>query len=97
VLTDWQRAIALDHHPQLLVRGLIHSDGCRCINRVVTRDKSYEYVRYLFANHSRDIQDIFREACTRIGVEVRNNSPVSMSIAKRPSVEILEAVVGPKR
>ena len=97
VLADWQRAIALDEYPALLARGLIHSDGCRSINRVVVRGKTYEYIRYLFANHSLDIQAIFREACGRIGVEVRNNSAVSLSVAKRASVETLEEVVGPKR
>ncbi len=97
VLTEWERAVALDEYPAALVRGLIHSDGCRCINRVVTRGKAYEYVRYFFANHSIDIQAIFREACGRIGVDVRNNSAVSLSVAKRASVETLERVVGPKR
>lgn len=87
----------MDDHPALLVRGLIHSEGCRCINRVVARGKTYEYIRYLFANHSLDIQAIFREACGRIGVEVRNNSAVSLSVARRSSVDTLEQVVGPKR
>jgi hypothetical protein len=31
VLEPWQRQIALDRHAALFVRGLIHSDGCRCM------------------------------------------------------------------
>ena len=36
VLADWQRAITHDH-PRALLRGLIHSDGCRTINRFETK------------------------------------------------------------
>jgi hypothetical protein len=36
--------------PWPLIRGLIHSDGCRATNRVVTRGKPYAYPRYFFAN-----------------------------------------------
>jgi hypothetical protein len=32
VLSDWQRSI-VDRRPQAFLRGLIHSDGCRTINR----------------------------------------------------------------
>ncbi len=32
VLADWQRALTV-RHPDALLRGLIHSDGARCINR----------------------------------------------------------------
>ena len=36
VLADWQRAI-VDAHPEQFVRGLIHSDGRRVINRFKTK------------------------------------------------------------
>jgi hypothetical protein len=67
VLTDWQRALT-HAHPGALVRGLIHSDGCRSIDHVHTtlpsgREADYHYVRYIFTNHSADIQAIFVEHC----------------------------------
>ena len=47
MLRGWQEEIVYDRHPEHLVRGLIHSDGCRCINRVTSETKSgikrYEY------------------------------------------------------
>jgi hypothetical protein len=39
-LADWQRSIVAEH-PWPLIRGLIHSDGCRAMNRVVVRGKRY--------------------------------------------------------
>ncbi|HTU29925.1 MAG TPA: hypothetical protein VMF07_11130 [Solirubrobacteraceae bacterium] len=64
-LADWQRELT-HAHPGALIRGLIHSDGCRCINHVKTtlpsgRVAEYEYVRYFFTNHSTDIRGIFIE------------------------------------
>ena len=36
VLAPWQRAI-VDERPEPFLRGLIHSDGCRCVNRFTTK------------------------------------------------------------
>lgn len=33
VIADWQREL-VDIDPRPLLRGLFHSDGCRCVNRV---------------------------------------------------------------
>jgi len=100
VLRSWQKEIALKSHPGELVRGLIHSDGCRSINRVRRtvdgEPKSYAYVRYLFSNRSDDIREIFIDACRRLGVEARPNNWNSVSVARRASVEILEGIVGSK-
>ena len=95
LLTDWQRT-TVDEHCREFVRGLIHSDGCRCINRVMAKGKSYSYVRYFFSNRSRDILGIFSDACDSIGVDWRYNLPWSISIAKRASVAKLDEFVGPK-
>ena len=47
--SDWQRCIALDRHPEQFLRGLIHSDGWRGINRVRGANGSpYAYPRYQF-------------------------------------------------
>jgi hypothetical protein len=96
-LAPWQREIALDHHPGLFVRGLIHSDGWRGTNRVRGANGSrYAYPRYQFSNRSADIKALFVEACDRLGVEVRPMNGVSLSVAKRRSVEILDSYVGAK-
>jgi hypothetical protein len=44
-LTAWQQDITA-RRPDLLLRGLIHSDGCRFINTVRHGEKIYEYPRY---------------------------------------------------
>lgn len=101
VLEPWQEAVALDRQPDKLVRGLIHSDGCRVINSVVRpvggEKKRYTYVRYHFTNRSADIKAIFVEACRRLGVDARPNNAMTISVARRESVSILEEIVGPKR
>lgn len=97
VLAPWQAAVALDAHPDRFVRGLIHSDGCRSINRVRgPSGRGYEYVRYQFCNRSDDIRGLFCEACDRLGVEWRRMNAVTISVARSDSVARLEAIVGPK-
>lgn len=96
VLAGWQDEIAR-RHPEMLLRGLIHSDGCRVINRVKVAGKTYAYPRYFFNNYSPDILRIFGEACDRIGVDYRPNRWFSLSIARRESVAILDVIVGAKR
>jgi hypothetical protein len=95
-LTDWQREIALEQHPERLLRGLIHSDGCRCINRVRRAGRSYEYPRYFFTNKSPDIRHLFLEACERLDIDARPNNRWSLSVARRDAVEKLDRIVGPK-
>jgi hypothetical protein len=95
-LTDWQQRI-VDAHPDQLVRGLIHSDGSRHMNRVRTPAKRYEYVRYEFTNRSEDIKQIFCDACDALGVQWRVMNRDAISVARRDSVAKLDAFVGPKR
>lgn len=96
-LERWQQHIALDQHPERFVRGLIHSDGCRCINRVRgANGQPYAYPRYLFSNRSADIRRLFVEACERLGVECRQMNRYNISVAQRPSVARLDEIVGPK-
>jgi hypothetical protein len=97
VLEPWQARLALDRHPDRFVRGLIHSDGCRGLNRVRgANGKLYAYPRYLFTNRSADIRGLFVEACERLGVEWRQMNRYNISVARRASVERLDAIVGPK-
>jgi hypothetical protein len=96
-LADWQREIALDRYPQMLLRGLLHSDGWRGINQVRGVNGSrFAYTRYQFSNRSEDIKCLFVAACERLGIETRQMSGVAISVAKRHSVALLDEFVGPK-
>lgn len=98
-LKVWQRRLVWAH-PQALIRGLIHSDGCRVINRVKRPlkggVKEYDYVRYFFTNTSSDIRQLFTETCALIGVDCRPNNEKNISVARRHSVQMLEEFIGPK-
>lgn len=95
VLADWQRDIVREH-PWPLIRGLIHSNGCRAVNRVVVRGTTYRYPRYFLSNKSVDILMIFADALDSEGVEWRRNRVDSISVARRASVALMDEQVGPK-
>jgi hypothetical protein len=90
-LADWQRDI-VHRHPERLLRGLLHSDGCRVLNRV----NGTAYPRYMFTNHSADIRAIFCWACDLYGVRWRQMRWHTISVARRPDVERLDRVIGGK-
>lgn len=92
-LQRWQSRL-VERYPREFVAGLIHSDGCRAMNRVW--EGRYEYPRYLFSNRSAEIRDLFVRACASIGVECRANNWFSLSVARRRSVAILDEFIGPK-
>jgi hypothetical protein len=92
-LDRWQRDL-VTRHPQQMLRGLIHSDGCRSINKV--HRGRYEYPRYLFSNHSEDILEIFAWACDLVGVRYRRSCPTVISVARRDCVRRLDTFIGPK-
>jgi hypothetical protein len=99
-LADWQR-LYVDHHPQQFLRGLIHSDGSRCMNRFKTelpsgRVAEYEYPRYFFTNLSADIRGLFCEYCEMLGVCWTQSNPKNISVSHRDSVAILDSFIGPK-
>jgi len=99
VLEPWQQKL-VDADPRPMVRGLLHSDGCRVTNwtekRVGETVKRYEYPRYLFSNRSDDIRAIFTDALDRLGIAWRRNGPWSVSVARRDAVAALDTFVGPK-
>lgn len=95
VLETWQREI-VQAHPEQLVRGLIHSDGCRAVNTIRKNGRVYGYPRYFFANESRDIIRILTDALDQLGVPWRMNRPNSVSVARRDAVAALDSLVGPK-
>lgn len=96
VLTDWQ----LEHcerHPEMLLRGLIHSDGSRCMNRVRNpAGKAYEYPRYFFNNESSDILRIFCWACQQVGVRYAWGRTNQIAVSRRADVAVLDSFIGPK-
>ena len=98
-LCDWQERI-VEEFTRPFIRGLIHSDGSRCLNRfsVELKDgpKEYSYPRYFFTNYSADIRGIFCDACDRIGVRWSQSSWRNISISHRKSVALLDSFVGPK-
>jgi hypothetical protein len=95
-LADWQRSIT-DRYPHRLVRGLIHSDGCRGMNTIRHPEKIYAYPRYQFCNHSADIRELFCEYCDKLGIAWRQMNRFTISVARAGSVARLDAMVGPKR
>jgi hypothetical protein len=101
VLADWQLKITRTQ-PAALIRGLIHSDGCRAVNRFRTKLPSgrvadYSYVRYFFSNLSADIRAIFADHCELLGIRVTQSNHRNLSISHRTSVALMERIVGPKR
>jgi hypothetical protein len=102
-LEPWQQVI-VDAHPWEFIRGLIHSDGCRITNwttRMVAGErKRYEYPRYFFSNKSDDIRKLFTDALDTVGVEwstlARGSDPFNISVARKASVALMDAHVGPK-
>ena len=99
VLEEWQRPSTRADHIEI-VRGLIHSDGCRFINPVRRRLKNgikrYEYVRYVFTNASADIRAILCASLDSLDIEWAMMNDRNVSIARRESVAAMEAIVGPK-
>jgi hypothetical protein len=100
-LAGWQRRLTRKN-PRALLRGLIHSDGSRVLNRFTTelpsgRIADYQYVRYFFTNYSADIRGIFCEHCDLLGIRWTQSSYKNISIANRPSVALLDEFVGPKK
>jgi hypothetical protein len=91
-LEPWQERI-VDAHPEQFIRGLIHSDGCRSLNRV----NGKAYPRYFFSQVSDDIRGLFCRSLTQLGIHYTRNDHKNVSIARAPSVARLDEFVGPKR
>lgn len=110
LLEEWQQEI-VGAEPEPFVRGLIHSDGCRLINRIRKKlpngdVKSYEYPRYQFTNVSTDITGLLTTTLDQLGVawkaqvrkpsEPRRKDIHVISIARGEAVARMDAFVGPK-
>jgi hypothetical protein len=100
VLEPWQQQI-VEAHPWPFLRGLLHSDGCRTMNRFWTELPSgsmgkYEYPRWFFSNLSADILGLFCATCEQVGVRWTQSNHRNISISHRRSVALLDEHVGPK-
>ena len=100
VLESLQRE-TFDAAPWPFIRGRIRTDGCAFINRTdVHREKPCEYLSYEFCNTSKDIVDLFVEACARVDVFTRVNCDRrgrwDVRINRRDSVVLMLEHVGLK-
>ncbi|AVV43221.1 helix-turn-helix domain-containing protein [Streptomyces sp. ID05-04B] len=98
-LEPWQQAI-VDEHPWEFIRGLIHSDGCRITNwtekTIGGVRKRYEYPRYFFTNLSGDVIRLFTDTLDHVGVEWKMANHRNISVARKASVALMDAHIGPK-
>ena len=90
-LAPWQREIVAEYTREFL-RGLIHSYGCRVLNRVNGND----YPRYFFSQVSDDIRRLFCQACDTLGILYTWNNWKTVSVARAPSVALMDSFIGPK-
>jgi hypothetical protein len=99
-LEDWQRDI-VTAAPAALVRGLMHSDGCRVNNwarrTVAGEPKRYDYPRWQFVNHSADIRAWCCDALDLLDVPWRASSWRTIPVSTRAGVARLDELVGRKR
>jgi hypothetical protein len=90
-LVDWQQEL-LRRHPKPLLRGLIHSDGCRFIN---TGRGGWSCPRYVFNNKSEGIRRIFCAACDELALRY-TFAPNTVYVSRKKDVARLDEFVGPK-
>jgi hypothetical protein len=92
-LAHWQLELVA-RRPDQLLRGLIHSDGCRFIN---TGRGNWACPRYTFSNKSDDIRGIFGHACDEFGVHWTASGKDTIYISRKADVARLDEFIGPKR
>jgi hypothetical protein len=90
-LTDWQQRLVV-RWPALLLRGLIHSDGCRFINT----GRAWSHPRYSFANKSDDIKRIFCDTCDLMGLHWTVAGEKTIYVSRKADVAVLDRFVGAK-
>lgn len=91
-LGSWQEEI-VRRAPHLLLRGLIHSDGCRFFN---TGRGGWRHPRYAFRNRSEGVRRIFCDACDLLGLRWTLSGEV-VYVSRRDDVARLDEFIGPKR
>jgi hypothetical protein len=91
VLEQWQVDL-VRQRPERLLRGLIHSDGCRFMNT----GRNWRHPRYSFYNRSGDIREIFCYACELLGLHW-TASRETIYVSRKADVEVLDRHIVPKR
>ncbi|GHC88037.1 hypothetical protein GCM10007079_32690 [Nocardiopsis terrae] len=108
-LEPWQQVI-VEEHPKNFVRGLIHSDGSRVLNRVKRKhpdgcERYYEYPRYHFTNVSTDVIGLCTEALDQLDIPWKVHTSKGkgthqdkhvVSISRKEAVARMDSFVGPK-
>ncbi len=90
-LSDWQ-IDQVKQAPELLLRSLIQSDGCRFIN---TGSGGWKQPRYSFSNRSEDIRVIFCWGCDLLGLRY-THAPHTVYVSRKADVARLDEFIGPK-
>jgi hypothetical protein len=90
-LVSWQEELVREA-PEDLVRGLIHSDGCR----VVANDRGVRSVRYHFSNRSDDIRDLYCAALDQLAIPWTRPRWFDVAVYRKAAVAHLDEFVGPK-
>ena len=90
-IPEQRELVARERHA--LIRGLIHSDGCR----TVANDRGVRSVRYHFSNKSEDIKDIYCESLDALGIQWTKPSQREVAVYRKASTALLDEFVGPKR
>lgn len=91
-LESWQEEL-VSREREALVRGLIHSDGCR----VVANDRGVKSVRYHFSNRSEDIKRIYCDNLDALGIRWTRPCAREVAVYRKASTARLDEFVGPKR
>ncbi len=89
-LADWQEQL-VQRAPHLLLRGLIHSDGCRFLNT----GRGWCHPRYSFSNRSSDIRRIFTDTCSLMDLHW-TTSGYTVYVSRKADVRTLDRLIGPK-
>lgn len=92
-LTAWQLELVY-RWPEQLLKGLIHSDGCRFMN---PGRGNWLWPRYEFSNRSDDIRWIFCHACDQLGVHWTKAGKYRIYVSRKADVAKLDTFIGPKR
>jgi hypothetical protein len=96
VLEPWQEQLTRTYARDL-IRGLIHSDGCRYTAKQRVGGRIYEYDRYGFENHSDGVRLIFINHLDLLDVAWTRPRRTLIQIARREAVARMDTFVGPKR
>lgn len=91
VLMPWQTAL-VGECPEALIRGLIHSDGCR----VIANDRGVRSIRCHFTNYSDDILRIFTDALDQLQIPWTRPTNRMVAIYRKAATARLDEFVGAK-